>query len=72
MKKKKAKTQKQGKTMIEVEAVTVEAAIKQALKQLNVKENEVSVKAVKEEHKGLFGMKGQKLAKIQVTLKPRT
>lgn len=71
MEKERPQTHKKKKTGIEVEAVTIEEAIKKALKQLNAKENEVSVKAVKEEQKGLFGMEGQKLAKIQVTLKPR-
>ena len=55
---------------IEVEAVTVEEAIRIALKTLKAEKNEVTIKVVKEEHKGLFGMEGAKRAKIKATLKP--
>jgi len=54
---------------VEVEAVTVEKAISKALKMLKAKKENVTVKVVKEEHKGLFGMKGAELAKIRVTIK---
>jgi predicted RNA-binding protein Jag len=54
---------------IEVEDVTVEQAIRKALQILHAKKNDVSIKVLKEEHKGLFGMKGAELAKIKVTLK---
>lgn len=54
---------------IEVEGSTVEDAIKKALKILNVSRNEISVKVVCEEKRGLFGMEGEKPAKIKVTLK---
>jgi len=57
------------KKTIEVEAVTIAEAIKNALKVLKAKEKEVTIKVLKEEHKGLFGMKGADLAKIRVTLK---
>ena len=54
---------------IEVEDITVEKAIKKALKILNAKKSEVSIKVLKEEHKGLFGMKGADSAKISATMK---
>ena len=57
------------KKTIEVEAVTIAEAIKNALKVLKAKEKEVTIKVLKEEHKGLFGMKGADSAKIRVTLK---
>ncbi|MFH1878704.1 MAG: Jag N-terminal domain-containing protein [Candidatus Omnitrophota bacterium] len=56
--------------IIEVEDITVEKAIKKALKMLNAKKKEVVIDVLKEEHKGLFGMKGADLAKIKVTRKP--
>lgn len=54
---------------IEVEAGTVEEAIKKALAELGVSRDEIKVKVVCEEKKGLFGMEGEKPAKIRVTLK---
>ena len=60
---------KQGKKMIEVEANTIPEAIRQALTTLKAKKTEVIVKVLKEEKKGLFGMKGSSAAKIRVTLK---
>ncbi len=54
---------------IEVEGSTVEEAIKKALKLLNVSRDDVIVKIVCEEKKGLFGMEGAKPAKIKVSLK---
>ncbi len=57
----------QEKTIV-VEAITVEEAIKKALKTLHVKKSEVSIKVLKEEHKGLFGMEGAHRAKIRVTV----
>jgi len=54
---------------IEVEGSTVEDAIKKALGLLNVSRDEISVKIVCEEKKGLFGMEGEKPAKIIVSLK---
>lgn len=56
---------------IEVEGSTVEEAIKKAAKALNVSRDEIVVKVVCEEKRGLFGMEGEKPAKIRVTLKPR-
>lgn len=54
---------------IEVEGSTVEEAIKKALELLNVSREEINVKIVCEEKKGLFGMEGAKPAKIKVSLK---
>ena len=54
---------------IEVEGNTVEEAIKKALELLKVSRDEIEVKVVCEEKKGLFGMKGAKPAKIKVFLK---
>ena len=54
---------------IEVEGKSTKEAIDKALKKLRVTKDEVSIKVLSEEHKGLFGMEGHKLAKIKVTLK---
>ena len=54
---------------VEVEGNTVEDAIKKALQLLNVSRNEVKIRVVCEEKKGLFGMEGEKPAKIKVTFK---
>ncbi|MFC1479994.1 Jag N-terminal domain-containing protein [Candidatus Omnitrophota bacterium] len=55
---------------IEVQDITIEKAIQKALKTLQAKKQEVTIKVLKEEHKGLFGMEGAEPAKIRVTLKP--
>ncbi len=57
---------------IEVEASTIQEAIKKALATLQVKEKEVMIKVLKEEHKGLFGMEGAERAKIRATLKEKS
>jgi spoIIIJ-associated protein len=54
---------------IEVEGSDVEEAIKKAIEQLNVTREDIIVKVVCEEKKGLFGMEGAKPAKIKVSLK---
>ena len=54
---------------IEIEGKTVEEAIKKALKMLRVARDAVSVKVVCEEKQGLFGMEGEKRAKVIVTIK---
>ena len=54
---------------IEIEGSSVDEAIKKALELLRVSRDEVDIKVVCEEKKGLFGMKGEKPAKIKVTLK---
>ena len=53
---------------IEVEGKTTAEAIKKALKQLNVKREDVKIDIVCEEQKGLFGMEGAKMAKVRVSL----
>jgi len=54
---------------IEVEGKTTKEAIDIALKKLQVKKEQVDIKILSEEHKGLFKMNGSKLAKVKVTLK---
>jgi len=54
---------------IEVEAKTTKEAISIALSQLNVAKDDVEIKILREENKGLFGMEGAELAKIKVILK---
>ena len=58
-----------GKKSIEVDGSTVEEAINKALSILKVSKEDVIIKVVCEEKKGLFGMEGAKPAKIKVTLK---
>ena len=53
----------------EFEGTTVEEAIQKAVAQLRVPKEKMDVKVVCEEKKGLFGMRGAKLAKIKVALK---
>lgn len=48
---------------------TIEEAIKKALDELQVKRDDIVVKVVSEEKKGLFGMEGANPAKIKVTMK---
>jgi predicted RNA-binding protein Jag len=57
---------------VEVEDITVQEAIKKALKQLNATKEDVLIKVLKEEQKGLFGMQGAEKAKIRATLKPQS
>jgi spoIIIJ-associated protein len=54
---------------VEVEGSTVEDAIKKALKLLNVSRDDIFVKIVSEEQKGLFGMEGARPAKVIVVMK---
>jgi spoIIIJ-associated protein len=54
---------------IEIEGRTVEDAIRKALEELEVSRDEIEVKVLSEEKKGLFGMEGAKPAKIKVWLK---
>jgi spoIIIJ-associated protein len=56
---------------IEFEGGTVEDAINKALESLSVSRDEIRIKVVCEEKKGLFGMKGAKPAKIKVFLKEK-
>ncbi len=54
---------------IEVQGKTTKEAIDIALKKLSVTKDKVDIKILSEEHKGLFGMHGTKLARVKVTLK---
>ena len=60
------------KNFIEIEGKTTKEAIDAALEQMGVTRDMVTVQVLSEEHKGLFGMEGSKLAKIKVTLKNRS
>ena len=57
---------------IDVEAKTIEEAIKKALEILNVSREEIDVQVLSEEQKGLFGMEGAKRAKIRACLKNKS
>ncbi|MDP2652441.1 MAG: Jag N-terminal domain-containing protein [Candidatus Omnitrophota bacterium] len=57
------------RNIIEVEGATVEDAIKKAMDALRVKREDLSIKVVCEEQKGLFGMSGAKPAKIKASVK---
>ena len=54
---------------IEIEGETVEAAVKIALKKLNLPRNQVEIEILSEGEKGLFGMPGVKPAKVRVSAK---
>ena len=54
---------------IEIEGSTVEDAINKAIKKFKVKRDDIDVKVLCEETRGLFGMEGAKPAKIKVVLK---
>ncbi len=54
---------------LEVEGASVEEAIKKALEILKASRDEINIKIVCEEQKGLFGMRGAKPAKIKVTFR---
>ena len=53
---------------IEVEGKTVEEAVKKALEILKVSKEQVKIRVLSEEQKGLFGMSGAKPAKILATV----
>ncbi|UCD54665.1 MAG: Jag N-terminal domain-containing protein [Candidatus Omnitrophota bacterium] len=57
--------------IIEVEAKTSKEAIRIALERLKVKKEDVEIKILSEEHKGLFGMEGAEPAKIKVIVKEK-
>lgn len=61
-------TQEENKTL-SFEAKTIEEAIQIALKKLNCSRDEIDVKVISEEKKGLFGMDGADPAKIIVRRK---
>jgi spoIIIJ-associated protein len=56
---------------VEIEGGTVEEAIKKALEMFNVSRDQIVVKVVCEEKRGLFGMEGAKPAKIKVSFKEK-
>ena len=53
---------------VEVEDKPLEAAVKKALLLLQVPKDQVKIKVLAEEQKGLFGMEGAKPAKIRATI----
>ena len=55
--------------VIEKSAKTVEDALKAALEELGVNENEVEYEIIEEASKGFLGLIGTKPAKIRVTVK---
>jgi len=56
------------KFSIEVEASTVEEAIRKALKELKLPRSKVKIEVLSDEEKGLFGMPGAKPAKVRVSM----
>ena len=56
---------------IEIEAKTTQEAIRIALEKLKTKKENVEIKILREEHKGLFGMEGAELAKIKAIIKKK-
>ena len=53
----------------EFEGNTLDEAINKAVLNLGVPKNKLNIKIVCEEKRGLFGMQGEKSAKIKVTIK---
>lgn len=54
---------------VEVEAKSSREAVAIALKKLRAKRDEVEIRVLREETKGLFGMEGSKKAKVKVAVK---
>lgn len=54
---------------VEAEGATTKEAIELAISTLGVSQDQVTVEVLSEEHRGLFGMKGAKPAKVRVTVK---
>jgi spoIIIJ-associated protein len=59
---------KKNPTQLEVEGKTVEEAVLKALSILKVNRDQIKIKVLSEEQKGLFGMQGAKPAKIRVSV----
>lgn len=57
--------------IVEVSGKTVEEAILEGLKKLEVSREEVEVEVLEEGSKGLFGLLGSKLAKVRITKKEK-
>jgi spoIIIJ-associated protein len=53
----------------EFEGNTLDEAINKAALKFGVPKNKLDIKIVREEKRGLFGMRGAKTAKIKVTIK---
>lgn len=62
---------KENKSRLEFYGTSVDDAVQKAAKELNVPRETLTVKVVSEEKKGLFGMEGEKPAKIIVSLKKK-
>lgn len=60
---------KEPQKSIEVEGQTVEEAIKKATEIFDAPREDLLIKVVSEEKRGLFGMESAKPAKIKVSLK---
>jgi len=56
---------------LEFEGRTIEEAVEKALAELKVNRQDLEVKVLSEEEKGLFGMAGGKPALIRVKLKKK-
>ena len=54
---------------VEAQGATIQEAIAAALRHLGARRDQVTIKVLAEEEKGLFGMKGAAQAKVRVTLK---
>jgi len=54
---------------LEIEGKTLEDAVKKASEILKVSKDQLKIKIVSEEQKGLFGMAGAKPAKVRVTVR---
>ncbi len=54
---------------VEKTARTVQEAVVMALEEMNADENDVNVEVIDEGNKGIFGIIGNKMAKVKVTLK---
>jgi predicted RNA-binding protein Jag len=61
--------EEKGNSEAEFEAETTDEAISKAEKTLGIDREQMKIKVVCEEKKGLFGMRGAKLAKIKVSFK---
>jgi spoIIIJ-associated protein len=56
------------KSSVEITGKTVEEAVKNALKELQLPREKVKIEVLAEEEKGLFGMPGAKPAKVRASL----
>lgn len=57
--------------IVEKSGKTVQEAIQAALDEMNVKEDSVDIEVIEEGNKGIFGIIGNKVAKVRVTLKEK-